>query len=78
VTQQPTNILTILIYFNEFFFHLQTIAYKILLDFQFLMRNLALVGALLLVLADSQQEARSVFAGVPSIGMIQSYNMSPY
>ncbi|KAI5700141.1 hypothetical protein M8J75_014804 [Diaphorina citri] len=47
---------------------LQTIAYKILLDFQFLMRNLALVGALLLVLADSQQEARSVFAGVPSIG----------
>lgn len=47
---------------------LQTIAYGILLDFQFLMRNLALCGALLLVLADSQQEARSVFAGIPSIG----------
>lgn len=46
---------------------LQTIAYSILLDFQFLMRNLALVGALLLVLADSHTEARSVFAGIPSI-----------
>uniref|UniRef100_A0A8D9FC95 Surfeit locus protein 4 homolog n=1 Tax=Cacopsylla melanoneura TaxID=428564 RepID=A0A8D9FC95_9HEMI len=51
-----------------FIVFLQTIAYSILLDFQFLMRNLALVGALLLVLADSHQEARSVFAGVPSIG----------
>lgn len=47
---------------------LQTFAYSILLDFHFLMRNLALVGALLLVLADSHQEARTVFAGIPSLG----------
>jgi uncharacterized membrane protein YphA (DoxX/SURF4 family) len=47
---------------------LQTIAYSILWDIQFLLRNLALIGALLLVLAESRGEARSLFAGVPSLG----------
>merc|ERR1711899_189731 len=47
---------------------LQTIAYSILWDMQFLFRNLALVGALLLVLAESKAETRSLFAGVPSLG----------
>lgn len=47
---------------------LQTLAYSILWDFQFLLRNLALVGALLLVLAEARSEARSVFAGVPTMG----------
>lgn len=47
---------------------LQTFAYSILWDIQFLLRNLALIGALLLVLAESQAEARSLFAGVPSLG----------
>jgi hypothetical protein len=37
-------------------------------DLQFLLRNLALIGALLLVLAESRNEARSLFAGVPSLG----------
>lgn len=31
-------------------------------------RNLALVGGLALVLAESKKEARSIFAGVPSLG----------
>ncbi|EDS36236.1 surfeit locus protein 4 [Culex quinquefasciatus] len=35
---------------------------------QVLLRNLALIGALLLVLAESRGEARSLFAGVPSLG----------
>lgn len=35
---------------------------------QFLFRNLALVGGLALVLAESKKEARSIFAGVPSLG----------
>lgn len=35
---------------------------------QFLFRNFALIGALLLVLAESRGEARSLFAGVPSLG----------
>ncbi|CAG7835089.1 unnamed protein product [Allacma fusca] len=47
---------------------LQTLAYSILWDFQFLMRNLALIGALLLVLAESRQESKSLLAGVPSLG----------
>lgn len=51
---------------DEFLF--QTIAYSILWDLQFLLRNLALIGALLLVLAESRGEARSLFAGVPSMG----------
>lgn len=47
---------------------LQTIAYSILWDMQFLFRNLALVGALLLVLAESKAEGKSLFPGVPSLG----------
>lgn len=47
---------------------LQTVAYSILWDFHFLLRNFALIGALLLVLAESRVEGRSLFAGVPSLG----------
>ncbi|XP_065209574.1 surfeit locus protein 4 homolog [Planococcus citri] len=47
---------------------LQTFAYSIIWDFQFLLRNLALIGALLLLVADSHAESRSLFAGVPSLG----------
>jgi ER-derived vesicles protein len=47
---------------------LQTVAYSILWDIQFLLRNLALIGALLLVLAESRGEARSLFAGIPTMG----------
>merc|ERR1711892_668918 len=42
---------------------LQTIAYSILWDLQFLFRNLALIGALLLVLAESRVEGKSLLAG---------------
>lgn len=48
--------------------NLQTVAYSILWDIQFLLRNLALIGALLLVLAESRSEGKSLFAGVPSMG----------
>ncbi|XP_026468649.1 surfeit locus protein 4 homolog [Ctenocephalides felis] len=47
---------------------LQTFAYSILWDLQFLLRNLALIGALLLVLAESRVEGRSLFAGIPTMG----------
>ncbi|KAF0311496.1 Surfeit locus protein 4 [Amphibalanus amphitrite] len=47
---------------------LQTVAYQILWDAQFLFRNLALIGALLLVLAETRVEGKSLFAGVPSLG----------
>lgn len=47
---------------------LQTFAYSILWDMQFLLRNLALIGALLLVVAEARAEGRSLFAGVPSLG----------
>lgn len=57
--------------------YFQTFAYSILWDVQFLLRNLALIGALLLVLAESQVEARSLFAGVPSLGRVH-YNIKTF
>lgn len=51
------------------FVFLQTFAYSIIWDLPFLLRNLALIGAILLLIADSQAESRSVFAGVPSLGL---------
>lgn len=47
---------------------LQTLAYNILWNITFLFRNLALIGALLLVLAESRVEGKTLFAGVPSLG----------
>ena len=46
----------------------QTVAYSILWDFQFLFRNLALTGALLLVMAESRVVGKSLSYGVPSLG----------
>ena len=46
----------------------KTIAYSILWDLQLQFHNLALIGALLLVLAESRVEGKSLFAGVPSLG----------
>jgi len=47
---------------------LQTLAYSILWDLHFLMRNLSLSGALLLLLAEANQTKHSLLAGVPSLG----------
>merc|ERR1711887_252915 len=47
---------------------IQTIAYQIIWDVQFLLRNIALSGGLALLVAESQKEARTLFAGVPSLG----------
>ncbi|XP_076822182.1 surfeit locus protein 4-like isoform X1 [Clavelina lepadiformis] len=50
-----------------FIIGLQTVAYSILWDIKFLARNMALVGAVLLLLAESKSEAKSLFAGVPTL-----------
>jgi len=47
---------------------LQTFAYSILWDINFLLRNMSLSGALLLLLAEVRSESRTLFAGVPSLG----------
>jgi len=46
---------------------LQTVAYQVFTDIKFFLRSLALAGGLILLLAESRQEARSVFAGVPTL-----------
>ncbi|XP_060069808.1 surfeit locus protein 4-like [Ylistrum balloti] len=47
---------------------LQTVAYSILWDIKFLLRNLALAGGVLLLLAEDRAEGKSLFAGLPSLG----------
>ncbi|KAG8195904.1 hypothetical protein JTE90_001139 [Oedothorax gibbosus] len=51
-----------------FIVFLQTVAYSILWDLHFLLRNLSLVGALLLLIAESRVEGKSLFAGIPTTG----------
>jgi uncharacterized membrane protein YphA (DoxX/SURF4 family) len=47
---------------------LQTVAYNILWELRFLMKNMALIGGLILLLAESKAQGRSLFAGLPSMG----------
>jgi uncharacterized membrane protein YphA (DoxX/SURF4 family) len=46
---------------------LQTLGYQVFADVKFFLRSLALAGGLLLLLAESRQEAKSLFAGVPTL-----------
>lgn len=47
---------------------LKTLAYKILWDGRFLLRNLSLAGGLLLLLVENKPDAKSLFAGLPTLG----------
>ena len=46
---------------------LQTLAYPILWDGKFFLRNFALSGGLVLLLADAQSQHKAIFAGIPMI-----------
>lgn len=43
-------------------------AYKILWDGRFLLRNLSLAGGLMLLLVENKPDAKSCFAGLPTLG----------
>ena len=58
-----------------FIIFLQTIAYQILWDMKFLARNLALCGAVCLLLAEVTGETRTIFAGVPTLDDNNPKNM---
>jgi hypothetical protein len=47
---------------------LQTLAYKVLWDRHFFMRNIAVAGSLLLVYAETKTTKTSIFAGEPTLG----------
>ncbi|XP_027707041.1 surfeit locus protein 4-like isoform X2 [Vombatus ursinus] len=46
---------------------MQVMAYGLLWNLRFLMRNVALGGGLLFLLAENQGEGKSIFAGVPTL-----------
>lgn len=46
---------------------MQTLAYQVFTDVKFFLRSMALTGGLLLLLAESREEAKSLFAGVPTL-----------
>jgi len=58
-----------------FIIFLQTVAYQILWDMKFLARNLALCGAVCLLLAEVTGETRTIFAGVPTLDDNNPKNM---
>ncbi|CAF1565553.1 unnamed protein product [Rotaria magnacalcarata] len=45
----------------------QAIAYQIIWELRFLLRSCSLVGGLILLMVENRKEARSLFAGVPTI-----------
>lgn len=47
---------------------LQSVTYTVLWDFRFFMRNMALAGGLVLLLAEANTEVKTMFAGVPTMG----------
>ncbi|CAF5119377.1 unnamed protein product [Rotaria sp. Silwood1] len=45
----------------------QAMAYQVIWELRFLLRSLSLVGGLMLLMVENRKEARSLFAGVPTI-----------
>ncbi|KAK9768676.1 ER-derived vesicles protein erv29 [Basidiobolus ranarum] len=48
----------------------QTLGYDLLFDFKFFLRNLSLIGGLLMLLADAFHKRQTSFAGLPSVSEI--------
>ncbi|CAF0964834.1 unnamed protein product [Rotaria sordida] len=45
----------------------QAIAYRIILEPRFMLRTLSLIGGIMLLMVENRKEARSLFAGVPTM-----------
>ncbi|VDN14151.1 unnamed protein product [Dibothriocephalus latus] len=63
----PEVVLNWVVLIIIYFYVIQTIGYNIWTRI-FLMRNLSLMGSLLLLIAEASQESRSLLAGLPSAG----------
>ncbi|CAF0926766.1 unnamed protein product [Adineta ricciae] len=50
-----------------FIIALQSIAYRIIWEPRFMLRSLSLVGGLILLMVENRKEARTLFAGVPTM-----------
>jgi ER-derived vesicles protein len=57
---------------------IQTIVYRVLWELQFVLRNLSVMGAILMILVENQPHAKCLFAGLPMTGENKPKNLMQF